>query len=291
MLEIKYDGWVIALDPEQGSIISRCLFKDVEIFRTAPPLQEGEFAQFSASHFPLLPFSNRIEHSRFQFLDKAVTQSLYAPEQRHILHGHGWTGSWTVKDRVEDSVSLTFSHVAGDWPWDYSALQRISVAGNILRLDLSVTNESQSEMPCGLGFHPYFPDLQTASLSFESNGVWLPDADCIPRDWIAATPEYDFARPRMLKDFTLDHCFTGVGAARICWSDSRRTIGVHSSDNLNKAAVYIAHDDNCFCFEPISHTHNALNMENPEQQGVKILAPGETQTAWCEFKVGVQRQP
>jgi len=148
-----------------------------------------------------------------------------------------------------------------------------------------VINESNSNMPCGLGFHPYFPDLENAYLSFDARGVWEADKDFLPTRHTAITDKYDFSNPRRLKFSWLDHCFTDVGKAILSWDNQPMQIEITSSENLNKAAVYTAHDDNCFCFEPISHTHNALNMPDPVKQGMKILAQGASIQAWCEILV------
>jgi len=286
-MNLKGDGWDIDIDPAQGSLFRHCRFKDTDIFR---PIRTSSgldgFAQFHAGHFPLVPFSNRIEDGRFEFEGKAVCLPVNAPVQTHPLHGQGWLAVWQITELSQSACQLRYDHRPGDWPWAYRARQSISVSGNVLRLELSLQNIGDSPMPGGLGFHPYFPDPGAAEMRFDSQGVWLPDEQRLPEEWTAAHDIFDFSRPRSLAGLSLDHCFTGIGpAAHIAWPAKSKQLTLRYSDNLRWAALYVAKEDNCFCFEPVSHAHNAVNMDNPAGQGVVTLSPDETMTAWCEYEV------
>jgi len=265
-------------------LFRRCRYRDEEVFRD---FKTSEPPQFGASHFPLLPYSNRIRNGRFEFDGKTVALSNSLAERKHVLHGLGWIKPWNVNSATSDKCSLHQRHDGENWPWAYAAEQNISVRRQHLRLELSLTNEAKSSMPCGLGFHPFFPDLDTAWIAFDSSGVWLAGEDVLPTSHIATSPGFDFSRPQRLKDYQLDHCFTGTKTAEINWKDSEKTIKIESSENLGRAAVYTAHDVDSFCFEPVSHTHNAVNMGDPISEGTKFLAPGETMTVWSTFTVAL----
>lgn len=284
--QFQTDMWDIILDPETGSLFRKCRYKNFEVLRDFnSDGNANSFPQLSASHFPLLPFSNRIKDGTFDFEERTVKVSRNAPGQPHPLHGYGWVSPWKIRSQSKDSITLLHNYEPGDWPWPYEGQQTISVTDNILRLELALTNRGTTLMPAGIGFHPYYPDLETATLTFSSGAVWMADNDVLPTEKIALSQPFDLSMPRPLKSVNLDHCYEDVGTAKISWSNSPLNLTIKSSDNLSRAAVYTAHSDNCFCFEPISHTHNAINMDDPEAEGLVFLRPGETVSGWCEIHV------
>lgn len=285
MLHLAAQNWDIEIDPENGSLFRKCRYQGAMIFRDFNLEASAGFPQFGASNFPLLPFSNRIKNGQFSFEGIDVSLPVNAPDQIHPLHGIGWLNTWDITETSETSILLSQVYDAGDWPWSYKALQRIGVDGPKLKLGLEVTNTSPTNMPCGLGFHPYFPDLDEAYIAFDSDGVWLADEDVLPVSHVVSPTGFNFSRPQRLKRYRLDHCFTGTNRAEISWANTDKTIQINSSAELSRAAVFTNHAENYFCFEPISHTHNALNMDDPVAEGMKILEPGETAAVWTEFKI------
>jgi len=286
-VQLKYEGWDVIIDAQNGSAFRSCTYQDEEVLRPLEiPTQAGEFLPFLSGHFPFVPFSNRIRGGRFKWDSHPAQLPNNVPGQAHPLHGHGLNRVWQVRSHSESRIELGYKHATGDWPWNYLARQTITAAGNVLRAELFVTNLSDSDMPCGLGFHPYFSDPAGAALSFESAGVWIPDAEALPEKWIPIGTDYDFAGGRALAGLSLDHCFNGMGRkANISWPEKSRSLELRYSENLKWAAVYISQADNCFCFEPVSHAHNALNMDDPIEQGIERLAPNETLNAWLEVAV------
>lgn len=187
-----------------------------------------------------------------------------------------------------NSCQLEHFHNAGEWPWSYSATQNITVRDNILKHSVSVKNESSQNMPAGLGFHPYFAKLNSAKLQFNSDGFWNPNEEYLPTSWQPLPSNMNFSKPLALSNFNLDHCFTHVSEASISWEDTPLVIRISQSDNLKWAAVYTDHKNDCFCFEPVSHAHNALNMDDPAANGIVNLKPGSYLTAWMEICVSFE---
>lgn len=285
MIILKAHDWDIEIDPENGSLFRHCRFKGYPVFREFEHSDSAtEFPQWGAAHFPLLPYSNRIKNGTFPFNGKRVKLDTRPNDQNHALHGFGWVRPWTLKFRHTTRLDLVQSYEGSDWPWPYKAKQSISVSRDTLQLSLSLTNSGKTSMPAGLGFHPFFPNLKTASLTFDSHAVWMADEEVLPTQKVALTDPFDLSRKRPLAAFRLDHCYEDVGTAYIQWADRPLKLVISSSKNLGRAAVYTDHTSDSFCFEPISHTHNALNMSDPGKEGIVILKTGETMTAWCKIK-------
>ncbi|NNC37256.1 MAG: hypothetical protein HKO02_07360 [Hyphomonadaceae bacterium] len=288
-VQLLHDDWDVRIDPDDGGLFDTCSFGQYEIFRdrVTADVTGNTFAPMLSGNFPLHPYSNRIKHGRFEFQGRSVQLVKTAPHVAHPLHGLGWINPWHVHERGNDYCVLT-QRIDGDgWPWVYEAALNISVIKQVLRLELHLTNKSALDMPCGFGFHPYFPDLETAFICFNSSGVWLCDDEHIPTEWSPTSPEFDFSKPRELKNLSLDHCFTETRNAEISWQDKPIKINITSSENLSRAAVFVDQPNDRFCFEPISHTHNALNMAAPVSEGITILRPGKSASCWSEFTVEI----
>ena len=286
MVVIQQDNWHIALDPDNGSCFRLCRYDDMDVFAARLADVTSSFLPVISAHFPLVPFSNRIRKGQCGFEGRQIELNPNAPGEKHPLHGMGWISAWEVTDQSDNSIGLAMTHEAGEWPWRFEAKQKISVRGKKLKLCLSVTNADASAMPAGLGFHPFFNDLKTASIKFDAKGVWIPDKECLPDKWEPSGGDYDFSNGRELSDLSLDHCFTEWhGLTEIAWHNKPFKLHLNGSENLRYAALYVSQRNQCFCFEPVSHVHNALNVEHPETQGIRTLLPGETMTA--EFSIEV----
>jgi len=282
------DDWEIHVDTVQGAIFTSCKYKEHDVFREMlPPNEVLSFAPFLSGNFPLHPFSNRVANGIFEFQEKSVDLKANIEGEPLPLHGFGLINAWSVIEHTEESCRLQQHIKINDWPWEYNVIHTISIQENKLRLELCVTNLSNSSMPCGFGFHPYFPNLQTALIAFDSDGIWHCGDDRLPTEWTPSQGDYNFSQKRRLQDFNLDHCFTNVSNAQITWENSPLTIKITSSQNLSRAAVYTDHTHDSFCFEPVSHTHNALNADDPIGEGIQVLAPSETTSCWTEFTIEV----
>src|SRR5437867_6886737 len=113
--------------------------------------------RYETAAFPLVPYSNRIRDGRFLFRGRAVALPLNPPPERHSIHGHGWQAAWRALETSASAALLEYRHPADAWPWAYRATQRFTLTPAGLGVELTLANESDSPMPAGLGWHPYFP--------------------------------------------------------------------------------------------------------------------------------------
>ena len=117
---------------------------------------------FKTGYFPLVPYSNRIGHGQFEFYGAETVLQPNRKEEIYPLHGIGWLRAWSVDNVTENSMSLCLNHVAEDgvWPWSMNARQTIEILGDTLKFTLNAKNLSNTPMPIGLGFHPYFANYE-----------------------------------------------------------------------------------------------------------------------------------
>jgi aldose 1-epimerase len=229
-----------------------------------------------AASFPLVPYVNRIRGGAFDFRGREVRLKPNMPGDRSPLHGQGWLGPWDVEEAGERYAVLQFRHAAGEWPWDYEARQEFALDGGGLSIGMTCRNISGEPMPCGLGFHPYFPCGPETRLDTRVTHVWTVDDQVLPVDRIQATGRYDLEQRRVCGQ-GLDNGFAGWGGeARMTDPDWPFEL-VMSSPNAGFFQLYSPADGGIFVAEPVTHANAALNA--PEAQwpelGLRVLGPGE----------------
>lgn len=250
----------------------------VDWLRPAAPAAIGRADAQHMSCFPLVPYSNRIRNGRFLFCGQEVVESPADPDAHHAIHGHGWRREWTVTDHTEDHLVLEYTHPSGAWPWSYRACQTFALTSEALSITLDIENLSEGLMPVGLGFHPFFPRTPQATLTAETQGVWLTDADILPTEAAAVPLGWNLSAGRRVAELMLDNVFTGWnGRAMLIWPERRARLELEATQPLlSFLVVYTPRAGDFFCVEPASHCTDAINLarEGVPETGLRVLAPG-----------------
>ncbi len=235
-------------------------------------IAEGNPIEFAS--FPLVPFSNRIGHARFEWDGQniAITPN-FAPEP-HAIHGVGWRRAWHITERGNQNCIMALDHMAdADWPWNFHAEQSFYVRPYGLDIALSITNTDSIPTPIAFGHHPYF-DAAGATLTFAAQRVYMSDADDLPTDAIAPVGDFDFRTDGRVEGRNIDHCYADWdGIAHIAWDD--RPLALHIVSDMPATVVYIPKKGEAFCFEPVPHINNSLQRQG-EQPEIPCVAPGAT---------------
>lgn len=273
LLSITADDSICRLIPELGGSLASWHIGDQAMLRTASADNIAASEPLGMASFPLVPYSNRIGDARFDWAGERIKLAhTFAPEP-HAIHGVGWKSAWTAERHTDASVTLVLKHAADEhWPWDFEALQTISIAPYELRLDLSVRNLAACDVPLAFGHHPYF-EQAGASLCFDAGKVWMTGDDQLPSEAIDLAGQFDFRRGAPIEGRSIDHCYAGVlGSAFIEWADRRWALEIVSP--LSAAVVYVPAGGDAFCFEPVPHINNALNMPGV-MPSMPVIAAGK----------------
>ncbi|EWY40170.1 hypothetical protein N825_36185 [Skermanella stibiiresistens SB22] len=282
-----------ALSPQCGGSIIRLLLHrgdlpPLHLLRPAQPHAIDRCQPADLSCHPLVPFSNRIAGGHFTFHGLAVDLPPNAPFIPDVIHGHGWQTPWTVVDRNDQTASLAFDHGADAWPYPYRATQRFEITDDSLTITMGMTNTGDVPMPAGLGLHPFFPKPHGTRLTAQLESVWLGDDARIPTELVPLPLAWDFPHGITLDDVVIDNNFTGWnGHARIDWPGMGVGLTVTATVPFRHAVVYAPHNQDYFCFEPVSHMTNAVNRVATGETGTGFaeLAPGETFGGSISFTV------
>jgi aldose 1-epimerase len=290
MIELQTTRWRATIHPNIGGAIGSLECDGKPLLReiTAEAVQAGNVRLSSC--YPLVPYSNRIGHGRFSFEGVDYRLRLNFDNDTNTIHGAGWQSPWTIDHADAASAVLSLKHRPAPgaetlWPFDFDARETFALTANGLAVTLAVTNADRRNMPAGLGFHPYFVRTNQTTLSFDAAGVWLSGADKLPKERSRA-PEWNYREPRIVIERALDHAFFGwKGNARMADPTLGRAITLRADPLFRHVVVYAPSDRAFVAVEPVSNMTDAINHLSELDQGLKVLAPGETLSGTIHFGV------
>ena len=267
----------LVLAPEVGGAIAAFTVAGHDVLR---PKVDGVTDALLTASFPLVPFCNRIPNGRFTFEGREVVLPPNLGDHPHALHGQGWRAAWTLEKTEGGEAVLSYDHPAGDWPWAYRAEQRFVLGETSLRVELTVTNTSETAMPAGLGFHPYFPARADETLTAANDGVWMIDADVLPTVHHAGAWGPDWAAGAGVAGHDLiDHCYTGWNQRAVLSAPGQAGAMITASEECRWLHIYVPPGEGYLCVEPCASRPNPFGEGDT---GMVTLQPGESRSIWFE---------
>lgn len=203
-----------------------------------------------AGAYPLFPYHNRLIGAAFEHEGKRYRvppHPLLAPDAQH---GPAHRRPWHVVSHQSDGIELALDYTAdADWPFNFRAVQRFTLAADRLDIELSLTNTGQTSMPGGFGWHPYFAAGFKQAASSDAGKIWPLSAAGIPggappilredkhfpeegftiflSEWHHATAALnDGARVRLTADPALPHLVVHRMPAYLCMEPVSHVAGV-----------------------------------------------------------------
>lgn len=277
----------LSVCPGLGGAITRLSFDDVDVLR---PWDGSDKVRRTAC-FVLAPFSNRVAGGAFEHEGQRYPLLSLSEEHALPIHGVAWKRAWTVREQSDSSLTLIYSHLPrGEdeqaWPFAFEVEHRIQLDDSGVSLHLTLRNTDTRSMPAGLGWHPYFLRREECRLRFAAQSVWLNDSQNLPSHLSKVPQDWDFSTIRPLQDPGLDNCFVGrTEPIQIHWPQEGLELTMDASETLDHLVVFTPPVEmGIFAVEPVSHANNALTMEDPTDNGTRILASGETMQASCRLQ-------
>ncbi len=278
LVRLEYGAASCAVSPDLGGSLLSWNIHGQNMLReaSADALTAGD--PLGLASFPLVPYSNRIANGSFVWLGKQIQLTKNFPPEPHSIHGTGWTDAWTISERTMHQCTLALDHAGDDrWPWPFVATQKITLEDEVLEIALCVQNASSETVPLAFGHHPYF-DQAGARLTFGAEQVWMSGETGLPTTAMPPSGIFDFASGAAVAGRSVDHCYAGwTGRARIDWAG--RPYALEITSDMRAAVVYIPAAGTAFCFEPVPHINNALNLPGQEPAMPAIAAGKEYRSA------------
>jgi aldose 1-epimerase len=225
--------------------------------------------------YPLIPWSGRVSGGGFSVGGRRVELPLNRADEPWPIHGSGWQRAWQVEEASASAATLVLEETAAGG-YCYRASLQYALDDSTLSVRLSATNTGDAALPFGLGLHPFFPRHGDARLQAPAQGVWRNDGRTpLPVERIAVPAVWDFARDVPLPD-GLDNFFDGWnGRAAIRWPQHGLRLDIDA--DVDRYIVYVPAQRDFFCFEPVDHAADAVNLPGgAAANGMTLLAPGET---------------
>jgi aldose 1-epimerase len=194
------------------------------------------------------------------------------------IHGQVYGRPWQRDGEGE------FSVVGGGngWPWPYAVSIAFAIVGRSLRIDQSVSNQSELQMPAGIGLHPWF--RRPVKVRINADRVFRSNADS------SADPEnvagaWDVRGAEGMSD-GLDATWAELGEppVELHWPD----LGVRAWLRMVARATYVVAASpaelDAIAVEPQTHAPQGLRrLINGEPGALALLDPGGILTLSTEL--------
>ncbi len=282
-LTLAVNNFRCEIAPDLGACIAGLWLDGIPVLRS-PGAAALNSARQSGS-YPLVPFSNRIAQATLKWNGTSHPLVQNNGTEPHAIHGVGWQRAWEVLDASDQFALLSYEHKPdASWPFAFDTSQAFRLTAHELELTLSITNQSSTATPVGLGWHPYFVKRPQSHIAFDATGRWEMDALKLPTHRTASRGlDVDCAA------LDVDHCFDGWNGVLHLRDD---TLHTRVSSKLSRLVVFTHPSKDFVAVEPVSHVNNAVNLmangvASAAELGVHVLQPGESMS--CEMTIHVDR--
>ena len=281
LVELRTAAAELVVAPECGARIVAFRVAGRDILRPTPleALESAFIYGFAA--FPLMPYSGPIFGDGFRFKDEWYPLGRNVPTEPTATHGEAWIRPWTIIAQFDTEIRLAmhYAPAANAFPFAWHGDITYQLDQASLVVDLKVTNRDHRPMPAGLGLHPYFPKAAGTILTFDSTGVWPPDApEAVGKGAAPLEPGLDFRHGQDISEIVFDRCFEGWdGRATLSTADGW-TIRIEGDETFGKLQIYDAWDYPYICVEPVTNANDGFNhaAASVPGHGVTILEPGRS---------------
>ena len=267
--------------PDLGGCIAGLWWGDTAVLRSTPG-EQLESVRLAGS-YPLVPFSNRVGQARLVWAGTSHPLVQNSTTEPHAIHGVGWQRPWEVLDDSPQFALLSYEHKAdAAWPFAFDSSQAFRLGDAELVMTLSLTNQSSTPAPAGLGWHPYFAKRAQSHIKFEAGGRWEMGEDKLPTHRTASR-----GLDAPCADLDVDHCFDEWRGQALLRDEN---LLVRVGSNLTRLVVFTNPTRDFVAIEPVSHVNNAANLiahnnYTAQELGLRVLEPGESMSAEMSIRV------
>lgn len=248
----------------------------------------------------LFPFPNRIRAGRYRWNGTAYQLPLNDPTEANAIHGFACRSPWRIiaqganGDRAwvqgEFTPGRDAPAVLDLWPGNYRIQVTYTLLTEALIITAAVDNFSNTPLPFGLGFHPYFSvaaDAEDCTVQVPASKQWRSN-ECLPNgERIDVRERTDLRTPRSLAALELDDVLTDIEASPcsrvpdLLWRGSLRRLQSNcqldlcTSATFRELVAFTPPHRQAVCLEPYTCTTDAINLQRSGvDAGLLTLEPG-----------------
>lgn len=270
-VHLQSGAWTADILPAYGANLIRLTYGSRDILRTPPTIAALQDAP-RLYGMPLLFPSNRIEHGRFTFAGKTWQLPINEEGRDNHIHGLLNDASFVIDSCSADQLACHFDNLGDRFPFPcrFELLFKLGVEG--LRLDLTVTNIGQQNLPVSLGVHTTF--VKPAWFQVPVVRHWEIDSEHIPTGQLLALnpQERSYRDGCWLEHQDIAGFYTSGGQTALL-DDIAYTV----SPDYDQWIVYNAGGrEDFFCVEPQVGQVNSLNVPG----SFPVVPPGGSLRTW-----------
>lgn len=243
-----------------------------------------------AGTYPLAPFSNRIRAGAFSFGEREVRLAAHPACEPHALHGFSQLRDWHVTQRSAAQIEMRYRHdpaqAPDTWPWSFEAIQKITLDPAGMTHEIGVESHADTDMPVGLGLHPYFAVARGDTIRFSAQAEWEQDEDgCATR--LRRLEGSGCQQDRLHDGEPLTFYYAGWDGRAVITRQDGATITIEADQPFDHLVVHVPPGGAYLCIEPVSHVADAFNLASrgAAGTGMRVLAPGGA--IWGRMRIGV----
>lgn len=239
----------------------------------------------------LTPWPGRTADGRYDFAGDTHQLALSDPSRGNAIHGLIAWHSFECVARTEDAVTLRgYVEPQRGYPWRLRVELTSNVGTDGLRQLVTVTNESSTPAPVGIGTHPYLvidaPKADAVNgwrLTLPADEVMSFDDRMLPAAVVPvqSAADLDFRASREVGTTMLNHAYTALTGTTAQVTDATgRGVEIWWDADVTWLVAYTADyaegdaTRNSLAIEPMTCPPDALNSGTD----LRVLAPGESTT-------------
>ncbi len=299
---LRQEDLEVWVRPEDGMNICRVMYCDVPIIEW----DHDREASGGTYGTPLMfPTPNRVDGGSFKFADTSY---------EGIMHGIVRKRPFTITKhhRDEKSTFVTGSIALENddychqyFPFEGNLYITIKLENGTITWSYMLNNQSDKELPYGIGLHPFFVRHPESTVRTKMEKVMMMNEAQIPTgqlvDALDVGLQVDQTVP--ISSLNIDHVFTKLTGASLDSKDTLKTMATMSlgstgieltinvSDQFSHLVVYVPEKGDFFCVEPqtcSTDCHNLYYKGYKRESGLEILAPKGIHEGRVEFRFSRQ---
>lgn len=278
VIKLTTDRLKLDLLPELGGRINKLVFNEFDIFIPLQIQDIKPLQSYKGGCFSLVPFSNRIKNSRFNF--NQFEYILAKNDPPNAIHGHAYLGKWNILKKTDKSAVIVYKHLANNfgWPWPYEVFQTVTLENNNIFLLLEILNKSNNPMPFGFGIHPYFNFNDKVKLKFRAQKEWFGSPEEFPIKTKIVENNFNYKKGSELWKEQKTICYNNFHEeVEIFWLSNRKKVKIKTDKIFKHLIIHVPEHARYFCVEPVSHPTDGFNLASKKIENVNynILMPNQ----------------
>ncbi len=265
-------------------------------FYNAQLLREPDYDNLDSPFLygmPILFPINRIENGRFTFEGREYVFPINEPNTGCHLHGTLHSEPFTLISQTESSLICAYRSYGKylSFPHDFEIKMHYSLTEDGLSHMTEITNLSNTNMPCLLGFHTTFPlpfisETKPEQIFLQAEigkeidrdkDKYLSTGKLLMADVITDSLTNGTFQP--LKQKISRHYYSNSHGRLVLFDECRHvSIVYQNGENFDYRLIFNGNADSFICLEPQNCFVNAPNtILQTDERGFDIIKPNESQ--------------